>query len=159
MIYGDLCDRNMSKFINMIDKLRIMPVINGGNSLIRPVNARDLGKAFFFVLMSPVESVGEAFDISGERPIRMIDAFKLISKELNKKTVFINIPISLGVLMGRVIKALTLERIDYIERVQRMGEDRSYSHDYATSDLGYNPMTFEKEIQIEVQEYLEKNRN
>lgn len=46
MIYGDLCDRNMSKFIKMIDKLRIMPIINGGNSLIQPVNARDLGKAF-----------------------------------------------------------------------------------------------------------------
>ena len=56
MIYGDLCDRNMSKFIKMVDKLRIMPVINGGNSLIQPVNARDLGKAFFTVLMSPEET-------------------------------------------------------------------------------------------------------
>lgn len=159
MIYGDLCDRNMSKFIKMIDKLRVMPVINGGNSLIQPVNARDLGKAFFTVLMSPVESVGEAYDLSGERPIRMIDAFKLISKELNKKTVFISIPLSLGVLMAKVIKTLTLGRIDYIERVQRMGEDRNYSHESATSDFAYNPMTFEKGIQIEVQEYLEKNRN
>ncbi len=53
MIYGDLCDRNMSKFIKMVDKLRIMPVIDGGKSLIQPVNARDLGKAFFTVLMSP----------------------------------------------------------------------------------------------------------
>lgn len=159
MIYGDLCDRNMSKFIKMIDKLRIMPVINGGNSLIQPVNARDLGKAFFTVLMSPVELDRDAYDLSGERPIRMIDAFKLISKELNKKTVFISVPLSLGVLMARVIKTLTLGRIDYIERVQRMGEDRNYSHDNATSDFGYNPTTFEKGIQIEVQEYLEKNRN
>lgn len=159
MIYGDLCDRNMSKFIKMIDKLRIMLVINGGNSLIQPANARDLGKTFFTVLKSPVESEGDAYDLSGERPIRMIDAFKLISKELNKKTVFISVPLSLGVLMARVIKTLTSGRIDYIERVQRMGEDRNYSHDNATSDFGYNPMTFEKGIQIEVQEYLEKNRN
>lgn len=120
MIYGDLCDRNMSKFIKMIDKLRIMPVINGGNSLIQPVNARDLGKAFFTVLMSPVELDGSAYDLSGERPIRMIDAFKIISKELNKKTVYITVPLSLGVLMARVIKTLTLGRINYIERVQRM---------------------------------------
>ncbi|MDC3411843.1 SDR family oxidoreductase [Terrihalobacillus insolitus] len=159
MIYGDLCDRNMSKFIKMIDKLRIMPVINGGNSFIQPVNARDLGKAFFTLLMSPVESDRDAYDLSGESPIRMIDAFKLISKELNKKTVFISVPLSLGVQIARVIKTLTLGRIDYIERVQRMGEDRNYSHDSATSDFGYNPMTFEKGIQIEVQEYLEKNRN
>jgi uncharacterized protein YbjT (DUF2867 family) len=159
MIYGDLCDRNMSKFIKMIDKLRIMPVINGGNSLIQPVNARDLGKAFFTVLMSPEESDGEAYDLSGERPIRMLNAFKLISKELNKKTVYISVPLSLGVLMARVLKTLTLGRIDYVERVQRMGEDRNYPHDNATNDFGYNPMTFEKGIQIEVQEYLEKIEN
>ncbi len=89
----------------------------------------------------------------------MIDAFKLISKELNKKTVYISVPLSLGVLMARVLKTLTLGKIDYIERVQRMGEDRSYSHEKATNDFGYNPMTFEEGIQIEVQEYLEKNRN
>lgn len=158
MIYGDLCDRNMSKFIKMVDKLKIMPVINGGNSLIQPVNARDLGKAFFTVLMSPEESDGGVYDLSGERPIRMIDAFKLISKELNKKTVYISVPLSIGVLMARVLKALTLGTFDYIERVQRMGEDRNYSHDNATSDFGYDPMTFEKGIQIEVQEYLDKNR-
>lgn len=159
MIYGDLCDRNMSKFIKMIDKLRVMPVINGGNSLIQPVNARDLGKAFFTVLMSPVDSDGDAYDLSGERPIRMIDAFKVISKELNKKTVFISVPINIGVLIARVIRILTLGRFDYIERVQRMGEDRNYSHNNATRDFGFNPMTFEKGIQIEVQEYLEKSRN
>jgi uncharacterized protein YbjT (DUF2867 family) len=159
MIYGDLCDRNMSKFIKMIDKLRIMPVINGGNSLIQPVNARDLGKAFFTVLMSPLESDGEVYDLSGERSIRMIDAFKLISKALNKKTVFISVPLRLGVLMARFINILTLGKFDYLERIQRMGEDRNYSHDKAARDFGYNPMTFEKGIKLEVQEYIEKNRN
>jgi uncharacterized protein YbjT (DUF2867 family) len=154
MIYGDLCDRNMSKFINMVDKLKVMPVINGGTSLIQPVNARDLGKAFFTVLMSPEKTTEEAYDLSGEKPIKMIDAFKLISKELNKKTVYISVPLSLGVLMARVLKTLTLGRIDYIERVQRMGEDRNYSHDKAARDFRYTPMTFEKGIKLEVQEYI-----
>jgi nucleoside-diphosphate-sugar epimerase len=160
MIYGDLCDRNMSKFIKMVDKLKIMPVINGGNSLIQPVNARDLGKAFYTVLMSPVApNNGEAYDLSGEKPISMIDAFKTIGRELNRKTVYINVPLSFGVLMARALNTITLGKIDYVERVQRMGENRSYSHDHATRDFNYNPMTFEKGIQIEVREYLEKNRN
>jgi uncharacterized protein YbjT (DUF2867 family) len=158
MIYGDFRDRNMSKFIKMIDKLRIMPIINAGNSLIQPVNARDLGKAFLTVLMSPEETDGKAYDLSGERPIKMIDVFKLISQELNKKTFFISVPLNLGVLMARILKTLTLGKIDYRERVQRMGEDRNYSYDNATIDFGYNPMTFEKGIQIEVQDYLKKNR-
>src|SRR5690606_31694082 len=117
------------------------------------------GKAFFTVLTSPIEIGRDAYDLSGERPIRMIDAFKLISKELDKKTFFISVPLSLGVLIAKVIKTMTLGRIDYIERVQRMGEDRNYSHENATRDFGYNPMTFEKGIQIEVQEYLREKRN
>jgi nucleoside-diphosphate-sugar epimerase len=75
MIYGDLCDSNMSKFIKMIDRLRIMPVINGGKSLIQPVNARDLGKAFYIVLMTPDRTEDKAYDLSGEKPLQMIEVF------------------------------------------------------------------------------------
>jgi nucleoside-diphosphate-sugar epimerase len=154
MIYGDLCDRNMSKFIKLIDRFRIMPVIDYGSSLIQPVNARDLGKAFYKVLTSPNETEGKTYDLSGEKPIKLIEVFKLISDRLSKKTIFLNIPSGLGVLMARVLKALTLGRIDYIERVQRMGENRSYSHENATRDFGYTPMAFADGIQIEVEEYL-----
>jgi len=159
MIYGDLCDSNMSKFIKMIDKFRVFPVINKGESLLQPVNARDLGKAFYNVLMSSKDTEGKAYDLSGEKPIKMIDAFKLINKELNKKTTYINVPLSLGVFFARIIKILTLKKIDYVERVQRMGEDRNYSHKNATSDFGYNPMTFNEGIKLEVREYLKKNRS
>lgn len=158
MIYGDLCDKNMSKFINMVDKFRIIPVINGGNSFVQPVNARDLGKVFFTVLMSPEKTAGKTYDLSGERPIKMMEVFHLISKELNKKTIYISVPLGFGVFMASVLKTLTLGKIDYIEKVQRMGEDRSYSHEKAIKDLGYKPMTFEKGIQIEVREYLKQNR-
>jgi len=158
MIYGDLCDSNMSKFIKMVDKLRVMPVINGGNSLIQPVNARDLGKAFYTVLMSPKETSGKSYDLSGEKPIKMIDVFKLIDKKLNKKTTFVSVPLSLGVLMASTLKIVSIQKIDYVERVQRMGESRNYSHDSATRDFGYNPIPFEKGIGMEVQEYILKNK-
>lgn len=156
MIYGDLCDSNMSKFIKIVDKLRFMPVLDGGKSLIQPVNARDLGKAFFTVLVSPEETAGSAYDLSGDKPIKMIEVFNLISKELGKKRTFISVPLSIGVLMARVLKALSLGRIDYVERVQRMDENRSYPHDDATRDFDYSPMSFEEGIHIEVKQYLRK---
>lgn len=154
MIYGDLCDSNMSKFIKMIDKLRIMPVIDGGKSLIQPVNARDLGKAFYTVLMSPEETSGKAYDLSGERPLKMIEVFKLISDNLNKRITFISVPLGLGVFLAGVAKVLTLGKIDYVEKVQRMAEDRSYPHKDAENDFTYKPMSFEEGIQIEVEHYL-----
>lgn len=156
MIYGDLCDSNMSKFIKMIDKLRIMPVIDGGKSLIQPVNARDLGKAFYTVLMSPEETSRKAYDLSGEKPLQMIEVFRMISDNLNKKTIFISVPLGLGVFLARIAKIITLGKIDYIERVERMGENRSYPHENSKNDFNYKPMKFEEGIQIEVKQYITK---
>jgi nucleoside-diphosphate-sugar epimerase len=154
MIYGDVCDRNMSKFIKMVDRFRVLPVINHGKSLIQPVNARDLGKAYYDVLRMPVEKAKSEYILSGEKPITMLEAFKLISNSLGKKTTFISFPMGFGVIMARVLKGITLGRIDYVERVQRMSEDRSFSHKEATADFGYNPESFEVGIAREVKEYL-----
>lgn len=153
MIYGDLCDSNMSKFIKMIDKFRVMPVINGGKSLIQPVNARDLGKAFYTVLMSPDKTAGKAYDLSGEKPLQMIEVFKMISDNLNKKTIFVSVPLGIGVFLARVAKVFSLGKVDYVEKVQRMAENRSYSHEEAKSDFNYKPMSFEDGIKIEVKQY------
>lgn len=154
MIYGDVCDKNMSKFIKMIDRFRVFPVINHGESLIQPVNARDLGKAYYDVLMMPAEKAKSEYILSGEKPITMLEAFKLISNNLDKKTTFISFPLSIGVIMAKFLKGITLGKIDYVERVQRMSEDRSFSHEEATADFGYRPESFEVGIAREVKEYL-----
>lgn len=159
MIYGDLCDSNMSKFIRMVDKLPIIPVINKGENLLQPVNARDLGKAFFNVLMNPTVTSGKVYNLSGEQPIKIIEVLKIISKELNKNTIFISVPLGLGEFIAKSLKVITLGRCDYVEKVQRMGENRSFPHGNARNDFGYNPMPFERGIRIEVEEYLgAKNR-
>jgi nucleoside-diphosphate-sugar epimerase len=157
MIYGDLCDHNISKFIKMVDKLPIIPVINKGNSLLQPVNARDLGKVYYTVLMTYPNSIElKAYDLSGEKPIKMIDVIKLISHELNKKTIFLSFPLELSVFVTKILKVITNGKIDFIEKIQRMGENRDYSHEDATNDFGYNPMPFEDGVEIEVKEYLKK---
>ncbi len=158
MIYGDLCDLNMSKFIRMVDYFRVFPVIKRGESLIQPVNARDLGKAYFQVLKAPKKNLKSEYVISGDVPIAMISAFKTISKALGKKTIFISFPLWFGVIIARLLYILTLGRIDYIEKVQRMGEDRSFPHDDATNDFSYLPRSFEKGIEIEVGQYMNKKR-
>ncbi|MDW7662795.1 MAG: NAD(P)H-binding protein [Bacillota bacterium] len=159
MIYGDLCDSNMSKFIKMIDKFRIMPLIDGGKSLIQPVNARDLGRAFYDVLMSPQKTAGKKYDLSGEQPLSMILVFKMISDNLNKKTTFISIPLWVGVLLARAVKISTFGRIDFVEQMRRMGEDRSLSHSEALKDFGFSPMPFEDGIRLEVEQYIDCYRN
>jgi nucleoside-diphosphate-sugar epimerase len=156
MIYGDMCDRNISKFIKMVDLFRVFPVINHGKGLIQPVNARDLGKAYYDVLMMPSEKVKPEYILSGERPITMLEGFRLISNNLGKKTIFVSVPLSFGVFLARSLKVITLGKIDYVERVQRMSEDRCFPHQEAKNDFGYDPESFEIGIAREVNEYLKR---
>ena len=154
MIYGDLCDKNMSKFIKMISKLKVVPVIDGGKSYIQPVNARDLGKAYYTVLKNI--NGQKAYDLTGDRPIQLREAYNIIAKALGKKIFIVNIPLSLGLFVSKTLKALTLGKIDVIEKVQRMTEDRSYSHEQAKIDFNYAPITFEDGIKFEVNQFINK---
>lgn len=153
MIFGYLNDRNMIVFIKMVDKLRLFPIIDYGENLLQPVNGRDLGKAYYQVLMKSEIMSGD-YILSGEKPISMLEMFKVISECLNKKTTFISVPICLGVFIARCLKIFTIGKIDYIERVQRMGEDRNFSHEAAERDFGYTPRTFCEGLKIEIKEYL-----
>ncbi|MEI7884112.1 MAG: NAD(P)H-binding protein [Clostridia bacterium] len=153
MIYGYIKDGNMIVFIKMVDKLRLFPVINHGESLLQPVNGRDLGKAYYQVLSNQNIMQGD-YILSGEKPIKMLDMFKLISEYLNKKTRFISFPLGFGVFLAMLLKGISLGRIDHIEKIQRMGENRSFSHESASRDFNYLPMSFAEGLKMEIQEYL-----
>ncbi|OCA88375.1 nucleoside-diphosphate sugar epimerase [Bacillus sp. FJAT-27225] len=153
MIYGDMCDHNMSKFIKMIDKMPIYPLINNGNGLIQPVNARDLGKAYYDVLMNPEATSNNHYNLSGEKPITMKEALRIISIKLGKKTIFLPISLRLSGIAAFLAKVATLGNLDIVEQVHRMGEDRAYEHSAARKDFNYSPMPFEKGIELEIREY------
>ncbi|MBH9967904.1 SDR family oxidoreductase [[Bacillus] enclensis] len=155
MIYGYINDSNMIVFIKMVDRLRLFPIIDQGRNLLQPVNGRDLGKAYYQVLRKSNIMSGD-YILSGESPISMKELFRLISQILGKNTTFISIPLVLGVFMAKCLKVCTLGKVDYIERVQRMGEDRSFSHKSATEDFDYQPMSLSEGLKIEIEEYLKK---
>ena len=141
----------------MVSSYRTWKKLNT-KSLIQPVNARDLGKAYYQILMKSDIMNGD-YILSGEKPISIMDLYRLISNYLGKKTKYFNIPLWEGLIIARMIKFLTLGKIDYIEKVQRMSEDRSFSHEAATRDFGYKPMPLEEGIKIEVEQYLGKSRS
>ena len=153
MIFGDLCDHNISKFIRMVDKLPVMPEIDHGAGLIQPVNARDLGQAYYKAAMH--ETLPQLdYICSGERPLSVHELCVLIGDYLGKKTRFISVPMPVGVLMARVLKAVTFGKKDYVEKVLRLGEDRSFSHEPARRDFGYEPDSFNAGLKREVEEYM-----
>lgn len=153
MIYGDICDHNISKFIKMMDKMRIYPMIAGGSAKIQPVNARDLGKAYYQVLTNLEKTKNKNYNLSGKDEIKIKEMLKLILKKLNKKTLFVTIPMWLSVSLAYILKIMTIGKIDIIEKVLRMNEDRVFNNEEARKDFEYNPISFENGLNIEIEEY------
>lgn len=157
MIFGDICDYNISKFIKLLDRLPIVPVISGGRSLIQPVNARDLARAFYQVLNTE-QCKGKAYNLSGERAVSIRQLYNLICRGLGKRCLIVSFPMWVCVFAAKVLRAVTFGKLDLVEKVQRMGENRSYSHAPATADFGYSPEPFEVGLKREIAEYIAAKR-
>ena len=83
MIFGSVNDKNISKFIKMVDALRVLPVVDHGNSLIQPVNGRDLGRAYDQVLNKQEITTGD-YILSGGNAVTILTMLQLISAALGK---------------------------------------------------------------------------
>ena len=84
----------------------------------------------------------------------MRELCELIGKYLGKRVRFVSVPMGVGVAGAWVVKAAHAARIDYVEKVLRLGEDRSFPHEAATRDFGYEPEPFELGLKREVEEYI-----
>lgn len=158
MIYGTLNDRNISKFIAMVDRLSPMPVVNHARYLLQPVHAVDLGHAYMQVLLHLDETAGKDYILSGRESILLIALLRIIADELGVKRRFLSVPFPIAYAGAWGLYLLSLTHFDLREKVQRLCESRDFLHEDAVRDFGYAPMSVEEGIRQEVREYLEQKR-
>ena len=91
MIYGNIHDRNIITFIKMVDRLPVMPVVNGAKYDLQPVHYMDLSEAYYQVLMHE-NTQNHNYILSGGEPIALRDIFLTIGNCLGKKVHFVSCP-------------------------------------------------------------------
>lgn len=153
MIYGDLNDRNISTFIKMVDKLRVFPTVNGARYDLQPVWCKDLGDAYFDVMMNWSVTQNKEYILSGGAPIQLREMFEVIAKQLGVKNIFISCPYPVAYVGAWIIYGLSLKKIDFREKVQRLVETRAYPHEEAKKDFCFSPKVFEIGVQDEIEMY------
>jgi uncharacterized protein YbjT (DUF2867 family) len=156
MIYGSISDKNIAIFIKMVDKLRLFPVVNNARYLLQPVHEKDLGDAYYQILINEEKTANKNYNLSGKEPVLLIDIFKVIGKYLGKTNTFISIPFPLAYMSAWLLFIFTLGRIDFREKVQRLVEDRVFAHDDASRDFNYSPIGFDDGVRDEIREYLNR---
>jgi nucleoside-diphosphate-sugar epimerase len=153
MIYGNMNDHNISVFVKMVDKLRIFPVVNHAKYELQPVWCGDLGKAYHQVLMHADATRGKNYNLSGGAPIMLINVFRSIAKQLGVQNRFVNVPFSVAYFGAWALYILSLGKIDFRERVQRLVEPRTFDHSEAEKDFGYSPVDFQIGFTHQIAEY------
>lgn len=153
MIYGGLDDENVVKFIAMMDRFPVMPVVSGGEFALQPVHRRDLGRAYADVLLSE-NTAGKDYVLSGAEPITLRAMLSVMAGYLGKPARFVSVPYWFAISGAWALYLVSLTKIDYREKVQRLVEPRAYDHDDATRDFGYAPAAFEEGVKAEVEAYM-----
>ncbi len=153
MIYGTLSDGNLSVFLRMTDKLRLLPVINGARYALQPVWCKDLGVAYYQILLHPEQTDGKDYILSGGAPIELREIFCELGRQLGVRNHFVSCPYPIAITGAWGLYLLSFGRKDFREKVQRMVEPRAYPHDAATRDFGYDPAVFPLGIRDEVAQY------
>ena len=158
MIYGSIVDKNVAIFIRMVDKLKFFPLVNNAKYLLQPVHEKDLGNAYFQILVNKEKTVDRDYVLSGKEPIMLIDMLKIIGQYLGKNNIFISVPFLLAYSGGWILYILSFGRVDYREKIQRLVENRNFDHDDAIQDFGYSPVSFEDGVKDEINEYIKNNK-
>ena len=156
MIYGSHRDQNMYRLIDYLNRHKFFPIFGNGKNLMQPVSAKDLGEAYYSVLINRDKTYNKEYNLSGGSPLEYINLCRTITNILNKKTSYIFIPLQLSVLLAKIYNTLFKKALISVEQVLRMQEDKIFDHKNATLDFGYHPATFEKGVSKEINEYLLK---
>lgn len=156
MIYGSSQDRNMYKLVDYLYRHKFFPMFGKGNNLMQPVYARDLGYAYYDVLLNKDKTFNKEYNLPGKEPIKYIDLVRCVSETLGTKNIIVKIPLWFSILSAKIYNAIDKNAIISVEQVLRMQEDKNFNYEAATEDFNYSPVSFNEGIKDEVAEYIHR---
>lgn len=157
MIYGSVTDKNMNKLIHYLATKKFFPLF-GHHGKMQPIFYQDLGKAILSAIDNKV-SFDKGYNLSGKTVLTYGEIVRIVKAQLNSKTILVPIPYFMALMAGWVYEKVSKSPKISLEQIRRLSEDKVFDHSSASKDLGFDPISFEKGIRYEIDEYLcQKNK-
>lgn len=154
MIYGTPKDRNMWRLVNYLRRLPIIPILGDGTYLQQPVYVKDLAWAIVSAYETEL-SIRKAYNISGLKPVTYNEVVDMTGNALGKKVIKIHVPTKLSYNLLKTYERISRKPKLKAEQVLRLNENKDFSHEEATKDFMYKPISFEEGIKLEVKSGIE----
>jgi len=149
MIYGTPGDRNMIKLVKWLDRWPILPVFGKGDYLQQPVHVSDVAWAVVEALNS-AKTINKQFSLTGAAPLTFNQIINLTSQALGRNVYRIHLPAKIFVTLIKKTELLGINLPIKAEQIERLNENKAFSHADASKCFGYSPMHFEEGIKQEV---------
>ena len=149
MIYGSPRDRNMWRLIRFMRVSRIVPVFGDGEYLQQPIYVDDVARALVSCLSND-NTIGKSYNLAGKQALRYNEVIDAIAKQMNKRVWKMHVPSKPVVSLLRFFERTQIPFPIKAEQVLRLNEDKDFSYTEAQQDFGFNPLSFEEGIRLEL---------
>ena len=151
MIYGSPRDRNMWRLIRFMRSVPVIPVFGDGTYLQQPIYVGDVAQAIIGCLCSD-QTIGKSYNIAGKDPLTYNEIVDTIAGQMNRRAWKLHIPAAPVVSLLRLFERFHLPFPIRAEQVLRLNENKNFSYEDAEGDFGFNPLTFEEGISLELEQ-------
>ena len=154
MIYGAAGDRNLSRLLVLLARLRgarvplVAPVPGGGRQLQQPVHVADLAGA----VLAAVERGAAArrrYDVAGPEPLTFAEVLRSSAAAVGGLLHLVPVPLGPVIALTRGYERMSRRPRIRVEQWQRLAEDKAFPIEAAGRDLSYAPRSFDEGIRAE----------
>ena len=143
VIYGPR-DRQFVPRIAGAIRLGVMPLLNGGRSILAIVHAANVAEGAILAAMSPAAG-GRSYNLANDYDVTVREFFTLAAQGLGRRIAFVNVPLSVargGLMAFRAVDRMALGgrfAVATEGSLSFMSRDNPFTSDRARRELGWNP--------------------
>ncbi len=148
MIYGTPEDRNMWRLLRFVRRCPIVPLPDGGTSLLQPVHVDDVAGAILMALGCP-GAIGRSYDLAGPVPLRLAQVVEQAAAAVGRRPHLQPVPARPIVSVLQALESAGHRAPIRAEQVKRLLEDKAFDISAARRDLHFAPVRFDQGITAE----------
>jgi uncharacterized protein YbjT (DUF2867 family) len=138
MIYGAAGENNVQRVAALIRRLRVLPLPNGGRSLIQPIHVEDVADCVVAALLADPPLAG-ALPIAGPEPVSWAAFARAIAEAAGLRVVVLPVPLALARVAAAAARLVPgLPRVTHAE-LRRLLEDKDFDIAPMRARLGIVP--------------------
>lgn len=143
VIYGR-GDDLVRHLVKMIRSAPIFPVVGSGDTILQPVDVRDVAFAVASCLETK-HSIEKTYEIVGPKRMTLREVVKTVAKGLQRKVLILPTPIWVQRIAVRIMNALSNDPLSTPAQLQMLIDGLYGDPEPARQDLGLNPRSFTPE--------------